>query len=224
MVLVPLTIVGLTRELWWCWWPVPRWSGGPWCTCPCYQLFMVTFCLSQMNLAFSQRCTTPAIGQGSNAVRLEWLIPRPHGVGLCKKKGGWTARVAANTTPTASWAAAGRSEARRWTWAADFEFWRALFARHSSGTRRNHSLRGVFEWGDGRTRLGRAPQPEEGTWNRSMGPCATQSNNAFRISGENANSKKKMAGQRWTEHPVTWSRDVILSHWQKLVEECENGC
>ena len=33
MGLVPLTTVGFTRELWWCWWPLP--VGGV--LCPCCQ-------------------------------------------------------------------------------------------------------------------------------------------------------------------------------------------
>ena len=50
--------------------------------------FMVTFSLSPTNWAFSQRCTTLATGQGAHAVLVEWLISRPHCVGL------WVARFA----------------------------------------------------------------------------------------------------------------------------------
>ena len=40
--------------------------------------------------------------------------------------------------PTATWTGTERSKAGRWTWTADYEFWRAIFTRHSRGTRRNH--------------------------------------------------------------------------------------
>ena len=36
--LVPFAMVGFTRELWWCQWPVHRWWRGPPCgLCPCCQ-------------------------------------------------------------------------------------------------------------------------------------------------------------------------------------------
>ena len=54
--LVPLTTVGFTRELWWCWWPVPRWWNSS--------------SVTTEPGVLSQRCTTLAFGQGSYAVFL----------------------------------------------------------------------------------------------------------------------------------------------------------
>ena len=49
--LVPLTKLDFTRELWWCWWLVPRWWGGPpgW-LCPCHQWTSCSYLASLLNL------------------------------------------------------------------------------------------------------------------------------------------------------------------------------
>ena len=60
------------------------------------------------------------------------------GSGATSNRGGLTAQMEAKTRPAATWTATERSEAGRWMWTADFEFWRAIFSGHSSGTRRNH--------------------------------------------------------------------------------------
>ena len=65
--LVPLTMVGFTRELRWCWWPVP--FGGV--------ILLVGFArVSNEPGVLSQRSTTPAFGQGSYAVLMGCLMPR----------------------------------------------------------------------------------------------------------------------------------------------------
>ena len=65
--------VGVTREIWWCWWLVHRWCGGP----PVgfrpvllvVRLLLVGFARATNEIRRTfQRCTTPVFGQGSYAV------------------------------------------------------------------------------------------------------------------------------------------------------------
>ena len=80
--LEPLTIVGFTLELWWCWQPVPRKWGGPlglgpfdqWTGCSGW-VRKSGLTHVPMNQALSQRSTTPSLGQGSSALLKGCLIP-----------------------------------------------------------------------------------------------------------------------------------------------------
>ena len=85
----------------WCWWLVLRWwgclPGGPLPVLPVDRLFMAGFLrVTNEPGVLSHRCTTPAFGQGSYAVFLVCLIPRPQWVGL------WTVPTIVGIRPLAS--------------------------------------------------------------------------------------------------------------------------